>query len=297
MYKSALKKSLRYLLRIKRSLLPNFHFASLPAFGGFFQSILSILKCNFIENVQDSKMYLDEHDTLNLSLNRIYEPFETIYFQKHVKDGQVVLDIGAHIGYYTLLLAKNVGRNGQVFAFEPEPKNFALLSKNVEINGYTNVILSNKAVLDTTSQRHLFLSAENMGDHRIFDAPDGKEAVEVDSIRLDDYFADFNKKIDFIKMDIQGAEYYAVQGMASLLLRNPSVVLVTEFEPIGLLRSGVEPEAYLKLLMEMGFTIYHIDENEQRIQNADFQELLRNYSPENGLHTNLVCSRARGVVN
>ena len=81
-------------------------------------------------------MYLDSKDSNKLSFNEVYEYLVTELVQKEVKMGNVVLDIGAHIGYYALMFAKLVGPHGKVFAFEPEPGNFAILEKNVRVNDY-----------------------------------------------------------------------------------------------------------------------------------------------------------------
>ena len=70
---------------------------------------------------------------------------------KEIQPGDTVLDLGANIGYFTLLFAKLVGNNGIVFAFEPEPQNIALLTKNIKINNYKNVTLVPKAVSNTTN--------------------------------------------------------------------------------------------------------------------------------------------------
>src|SRR5262245_57312412 len=72
------------------------------------------------------RMLLDRRDSLNLSLNGIYEPLETHFVEELVPPGGCVVDIGANIGYYTLLCARWAGPTGQVYAFEPEPENFSL---------------------------------------------------------------------------------------------------------------------------------------------------------------------------
>ena len=105
----------------------------------------SYLKSDFVE-IEGRQMFLDSNDSLRLSINRVYEPSETKTIKTHVKKGDVVLDIGANIGYYTLIFAELVGEKGKVYAFEPDPTNFDLLRKNVEINGYRNITLIQKAV-------------------------------------------------------------------------------------------------------------------------------------------------------
>jgi len=96
-----------------------------------------------IVNVLGHKMYLDDLDTLHLAINGIWEPLETNLIKNKIKEGDIVLNIGANIGYYTLLIARLVGSNGKVFAFEPDLNNFKILKKNIEINNYKNNKKSN----------------------------------------------------------------------------------------------------------------------------------------------------------
>jgi FkbM family methyltransferase len=192
-----------------------------------YKVINSFIFSHLKHEVLGHKMFLDSRDSLNLSIKGVYEPFETELVKKEIRKGDVVLDVGANIGYYTLIFAKLVGENGKVFAFEPDPSNFALLKKNVEINGYKNITLVQKAVSNKTGKTKLYLSDRNLGDHRIYDSHDGRRYIEIDAIRLDDYFKDYNGKIDFIKMDIQGAEGGAIQGMRSLLKKSKNVKIVT----------------------------------------------------------------------
>lgn len=243
--------------------------------------------------VDGHKMFLDSKDSLGLSSEGIYEPFETEFVKRELKKGDVVLDIGANIGYYTLIFAKLVGEKGKVFAFEPEPTNFYLLKKNVEINGYKNVTLIQMAVSNKTEKLKLYLSEVNKGDHRIYDSHNGRQFLEIEAVRLDDYFKNYNEKIDFIKMDIQGAEGGAIQGGFSFLQKNKNVRIITEFWPIGLKTSGIAPQEYLELLIGLGFRLYEVSEWEKRIKPVDIPELLEIYIPEKGNYTNLLCVRER----
>jgi len=93
-----------------------------------FNYLKSNLKSDFVE-IDGNKIFLDENDSLCLSINGIYDEFETDIIKKEVHHGDVVMDIGANIGYFTIILAKLVGDEGKVFAFEPDPTNFELLKK------------------------------------------------------------------------------------------------------------------------------------------------------------------------
>ena len=93
--------------------------------------VIARLKTTFAD-VQGQKMFLDPGDSIGLSVNEIYEPCVVAVANKEIKKGGVVLDIGANIGYFTLIFARLVGDNGKVYAFEPDPANFALLKKGSE---------------------------------------------------------------------------------------------------------------------------------------------------------------------
>src|SRR6185369_10140974 len=151
--------------------------------------------------IQGQRMWLDDKDSLELATREIYEPMETRLFKREIKPGQTVLDIGANIGYYTLIAAKLVGPTGKVYAFEPDPANFRLLKKNVEGNGHTNVVLVDCAVSDKDQKVRLYLNPSNKGDHRIYDSKDGRSSIAARTIRLDEFFIKMDKKVHFIKMD------------------------------------------------------------------------------------------------
>jgi FkbM family methyltransferase len=250
--------------------------------------IISLLKPDFAE-VQGHRMFLDSIDSLRLSIHGVHEPLETELVKKEVKTGDVVLDIGANIGYYTLIFAKLVGQGGKVFAFEPDPYNFALLKKNVEVNGYENVVPIRKAVSNKTGQVKLYLCDNSITGHSIYDLGDGRQSIKIEAITLDDYFKNYDGMIEFIRMDIEGAEGGAIQGMSNLLKRNRDVKIVTEFWPTGLKRSGITAEEYLKLLIKYNFKLYNVNEEKERIEPVDIPELLETYTPEEGNYTDLLC--------
>ncbi len=239
--------------------------------------------------VQGHKMWLDDKDTLELATQEIYEPVETGIFMKQIRAGSVVLDIGANIGYYTLIAARQVGPQGRVYAFEPDPANFQLLKKNVEQNSYRNVVLVNKAVSSKTRTLRLFRSQTNRGDHRVYDSKDGRESVPIEAVALDDFFKKMDKKVQFIKMDIQGSEALALEGMRGLIRKNRSLKLVAEFEPRCLKACGSDPGKFLKNLGQLGFSVKEISEKEGRVKAANPQALLERYSLNPDDYTNLYC--------
>lgn len=154
--------------------------------------------------INDCKMFLDPTDTLELKSKGKFEKFETELVKKEVKEGDIVLDVGANIGYYTLIFSKAVGRRGKVFAFEPEPNNFILLQKNVQINNLENVTLIQKAVSKKSGKIYLYLCDYNHGQHRTYESPRCNSSISVDCITIDDYVESASlNKINFIKMDVK----------------------------------------------------------------------------------------------
>jgi len=231
-------------------------------------------------------VWLDDKDTLELGTHGVYEPFETNLFLKEIKPGQTVVDVGANIGYYTLLAARLVGPEGKVYAFEPDPTNFALLQKNVEANGYTNVVLSTHALSHRNTKAKLYLNPANRGDHRIYDSGVGRETVPIDTVTLDSYLGKKARKVDFIKMDIQGAEPLALEGMKRTIKANKGLKLITEFSPDSIKLCGSDPKKYLAALTALGFKLSEISEKEKKLTTTTPVRLMKkNWSDE--AYTNL----------
>jgi FkbM family methyltransferase len=233
----------------------------------------------------------DTHVSPDLYHEGFFEIVETELVNTEIKKGQVVLDIGANIGYYTLIFAKLVGAEGKVYAFEPDPVNFELLKINVKTNLLRNVVLVRKAVTMETGEARLYLSSVNKGDHRIYDSGDGRPAIDIETIRLDDYFEEYEGPIDFIKMDIQGSESGALRGMMRLLEKNPGVRLMAEFWPYGQRLFGSDPAEFLDVLGRLGFRLYEVNEQTEKVTPATAAELLNACPADKDVFTNIYCVR------
>lgn len=240
--------------------------------------------------VQGNTMFLDSIDSLGLSKYGIYEPYTTELLKQFIQKGDIVLDIGANIGYYSLIFSRLVGKGGKVYAFEPDSVNFSLLKKNIETNEMTNVIAEQKAVTDKTGKTRLFLSLIHKGMHRIAPHKDLK-SIEIDTIRLDDFFCDKDKKVNFIKIDIEGAEPAAFNGMHKVLETNKNIKIITEFNPVVLTDSGFCAQELLDLLVKLGFKFYCIDEENKKIEAVEVLNFLEKHDFQNGFSTNLLCLR------
>lgn len=207
--------------------------------------------------------------------------------KNYIKKDNIVIDVGANIGLYTLLFSRLVGERGQVFAFEPEPKNFNILKKNIEENNIKNVILEQKAVGDTKTTLKMKLSSY-IGEHRICNSNEETD-VTVDSIKLDDYFIDFNKKIDFIKLDAEGFEGKILLGMLNTIQKNRSLKIMTEFY-IKLMNYYGNPHKFLDLLEENEFKLYDMRADKEKIMLTSSEKIFKKYNKTSAI-TDLFCSR------
>ena len=190
-----------------------------------------------------------------------YEKETVSFLKKEIKPDMTVLDIGAHIGYFTRILAKLVGPNGLVLAFEPEEENFKMLRDNTA--HLRNVKAYKLAVSNKAGAIDFYLSGGRSGNHSSVAGvvPDQKK-ITVSSVVLD-YFLEKEKisKVDFIKMDIEGGEPKALDGMKVILLNNENIVLMSEFAPAWLKAAGTEPLDYLQNFKSLNFKVFAILNN------------------------------------
>jgi FkbM family methyltransferase len=138
-----------------------------------------------------------------------YEPTVVYLIKRLVKEGDIAVDLGASYGYYTMLLASLVGRDGKVFAFEPEPISYTHLLRNIKELKNRTVITVKKAVANKKGSAMLLVpkTGHRAGSHLMFGAENG---IPVNVITLDEYFKDKNRAIYSIKMDIEGSEIAAL---------------------------------------------------------------------------------------
>lgn len=228
---------------------------------------------------EGGKMYVDFtalSATPSYMFGDKYKPLTRELFRRGIKPGMTVVDLGAHIGYFTLLAAKLVGEQGNVFAFEPAPDTYALLTKNIALNGYDNVVAVQKAVLNKAGQVKLFLSRYDSMFHNIYGFHnEGEKFVLVDAISLDKFLMDKDLSINFIKMDVEGAEMAALEGMSNLIKRNHNLAIVTEYAPEFLSRASSSPEVFLNKMVNYGFKFYIIHEEEQYLERRDAASLIK----------------------
>jgi len=139
------------------------------------------------------------------------------------------VDVGSHIGKYTIKMANQLGNNGRVISIEPEASNFEILKANVELNHLSNVTLLKVACWNKNENLKLYLShSMDTGEHSV-KTPISRDFVEVSGLRLDDVLKDLQMEhIDFIKIDAEGADGEVLEGAEETITKNPRLRIIFE---------------------------------------------------------------------
>jgi FkbM family methyltransferase len=239
----------------------------------------------------------DHYITRDLRKTGMWEPLETSVLLGILAPGSRFVDLGANIGYYTVLASLATGPRGKVYAFEPDPGNFELLERNIALNRVTNVTAVNAAASSHGGTARLFLSADNQGDHRLYDNESRPDSVPVNTVALDDWFLDRDRRIDVIKMDTQGFEVQILDGMRGLLEENcRHLHMIVEFWPFGLQGAGHSAEDLVARLRPLGFKVQKVDERFSEVKPTSWEALIAEaatiYAPSRRDFTNLLLSPA-----
>lgn len=237
----------------------------------------TVVKTNILGNT----MYLNVVDGglhRRLLLSGIREEEHTKQIQQNIKPGMRGIDLGANVGYFALMEASLVGDSGRVYCIEPEPKNLRLLHKNISANGLGGIMsVSGCLVGDHNSTERLYLS-EFGNVHSVSSARNTKGFVEVPMVTLDHFMDQHELRpedIDFIRMDIEGYEVMAFQGMKKLMESKTPFKIFMEFHPMYYSEWGWTFEKLLIYLESCGFRVKDIAQGRHTLQNPSIQEVLQ----------------------
>lgn len=185
------------------------------------------------------------------------EPATTQFLCHFLKEGMVFVDVGAHIGEYVILASRRVGMAGEVHAFEPQPQLAELLARSLELNGIANCVLNRAAALNIDGTVELEIPNE-LSRAVVRVGPERRRAVGasklvVPSIRLDTYRAQriSNRRVDLIKIDVEGAELLVLQGAYEVLQQGPVIVL--EYAEHNMRSFGYDGATLLAFLQRLGY--------------------------------------------
>jgi FkbM family methyltransferase len=224
-----------------------------------------------------------------LLLKGLWEPDVTRWFQETLRPGQVLVDVGANIGYYSVLGSKLVGNAGHVFAVEAHPRMAELLHRNVIVNALHNVTTLHKAawsshdVLEFHMRRHFAAnsSAGSLGTEGLQTLDDTEDLVKVEAEPLDDMLSDA-PSVDVIKIDVEGAEVQVVNGLVRTLGAHPEVKVMFEWSPGQLEMVGNDPSELIGLMRGHGFRLRLMERGLAEVEDSELR----------GIHyANVVASR------
>lgn len=221
-----------------------------------------------------------DHIARDVCLLGVYEPQETALLRELLRPGMTFLDVGANWGYFTLLGAHLTGAAGRVIALEPDPRLVPLLRRNVEVNGLGHVEVLPLAAAATTGSfllRGHDACAENRGTSRLtHDQTDGAPAFWVTTTSLDALLdARHVDTVDLLKMDIEGAEALALEGMRAGLSRHRYTRIILELHPTMLEEHGSSVRAIVELLRGAGYQGWWVDHSARAVRRASYTRRLR----------------------
>jgi FkbM family methyltransferase len=220
------------------------------------------------------------------------EPHNTRALLSLVKAGDVVVDIGANVGYFSVLAGWKANPDGQIWAFEPNPNVYGILSDNLFINGYKGMMkLCRKALSDRSGKTNMRIfpgyeatsSIREMSDEFVRHTADetGREShlIEVETVTLDEVMADV-PEIHFMKIDAEGHEPAIMRGAEAILRRSNNIKILMEFVPP--IMGAAATRDHIDFLRRLGFVFHHIqfdgnimaNINDDYLMNSNFLDLI-----------------------
>jgi len=217
----------------------------------------------------------DQFVSRRLREEGVWEPYETALLLQLLRPADVFVDVGANLGYFSVLAASVVGDQGAVFAFEPDPSNFRLLEENAELNNLQHRITAVQAALsDEAEQGRLFLSADNLGDHQVYAGDEIRPSIPIDLYQGSQYLETRLQRLDLLKVDTQGSEYQVIAGLLPLLLKLQSKPrIIVELTPHALRQAGASGRRLIEALAQLEQPMWIIDHIEHRLQPSTAEDL------------------------
>lgn len=228
----------------------------------------------------------------------VHEASVTKVFKQYMKPNLRFIDIGANLGYYSLLAASQCP-NSKIYSFEPDLKNFQLFSSSITYNQFQDRI---QAYCLAVGSENKIITISDLGNNSNSGARftgDNKEVLrpyihgenpyfrEVEAVQLDSFLPDF--KIDLVKIDIEGYEPFAIQGMFNIIKQNKPIIFL-EFAPSNLKNIGLtEPEKFLQIFTDMEYNINIINKQGDTISyGREITQFFRDFFQYKAHHLDLL---------
>jgi FkbM family methyltransferase len=204
-------------------------------------------------------------------VTEVYESSTWTHLMSQVKPGDVVADIGAYIGLYSIAIARRIGTRGKVIAFEPDPGNFNNIKKHVELNNVTKIVELNNLAVGETDGPIDFVTGLNSESHINQSSPRRKSLV--DCVTIDTFFGE--RAVDMIKIDVEGYEEKVLKGGKRIFTNNslgPRLMYI-EVHPYMWSIVGTTSESFLSLIKECNYKALSLN-GESIEQISDYGEIV-----------------------
>lgn len=212
----------------------------------------------------------------------VWEEDILLEIKKHITRDSVCLDIGSNIGQHALYMSQ-IAVNGTVYAFEPVPKLAQQIQQSVVANNIHNITVCHFGLSNKNETRDIYLNNLNMGNTTFKKRLGASDVIQVETKLFDDFWGD-TRKIDFIKIDIEGYEYYCLLGMKKTLEKyHPTMII--EFSPIFYNKMNISSADFLQYIFGFGYKIYDLDDTKKKILSEGIQEFIERTPSQ----TNILC--------
>jgi FkbM family methyltransferase len=234
------------------------------------------LKWTFISNFSKKKLIrfiLEEGKVFDCPLQSAvakmmffgnFEKNELAFFRNSLRSGQIFLDIGANVGIYTIIASKLVGDGGHVYSFEPSKRELEILNHNIKINHLENITVIEKAISAHSGIAQLAM-AKDGGLNSFADTHRLDQQIEtwqtVETISLDEFIQEYSiQKVDFIKIDVEGAEKLVFQGASQFLASDSQAIILFESSELNVSGFGYSVQEFLTSLSKSGLSVFYLDQ-------------------------------------
>jgi len=204
-----------------------------------------------------------------LSQGKLYEPDLSYFLMRTLAKGDVFLDVGAHVGFFSIFAAKLVGTAGRVIAFEPEKDNLQSLNKHIEINGASNIEVVDKVVCDTNGLRNFYINRDNDGGHCLWDvgahdfnvkSAANPKHLTLEAVTLDTVLGEHDiESVKVLKIDTEGGEHQVCKGARQTLEKHAIPFVVCELNDFGLAQLGSSQENLRSYMKDLGYDTFLMD--------------------------------------
>lgn len=215
----------------------------------------------------------------DMTANGLYELETVRMMERLLKPGDTFIDVGAHVGYFSMIAAA-LGA-GRVLAFEPNPHNFRALEENVVLNNAVIVSRYRGAVDSQYYPRAMWVNQDNDGGHAFWNvgehpfntkSKDNPKHEEVNCVTLDYFVLRRNNPVHLIKIDVEGSELDVLRGAQELLKANPDCAIICEINRFALSQMGTTEEELRTFMHDRGYRCWYLPPNEDNPQELPFGE-------------------------